>query len=37
MKCPALKWIGVVAAVVTAYVVISMYPDIQRYIKLEGM
>jgi hypothetical protein len=38
MNCPqALKWFGVIAAIATVYGLISMYPDIQRYIKLERM
>lgn len=38
MKCPqALKWIGVLAAIAAVYGFISMYPDMQRYMKLEKM
>lgn len=38
MNCPqSLKWIGILAGIVVAYGIISMYPDMRRYVKLERM
>jgi len=38
MKCPqTVKLVGVVAGIAAVAMLISMYPDFKRYIKLERM
>jgi hypothetical protein len=38
MNCPqSVKWIGVIAGIAAAFMFVSMYPDLKRYIKIESM
>lgn len=36
-ECNGWKWLGIAAALAAAYVVLTMLPDLKRYVKIETM